>query len=92
MNLDKLFKDPIYFKIISFFHENPTSIDTPRGISTWVGEDKQTVQKALLKLSKMKLLTAHEVTSTTGYSYPRDQKVVKNIEKSIKKIKKEEGR
>lgn len=90
MDLSKLLKIQIYFKIINFFHENPTSIDTPRGISTWIGESKQNVRAALLKLAKSKILTAHKVTSTTGYSYTRDQKLVKKIDSSLKKIKKEE--
>jgi len=90
MNLNKLLKGRIYFKIVNFFHENPTSIDTPRGISTWIGESKQSVKSALLKLAKLKVLTAHKVTSTTGYSYTTDPKVVKKIGNSLKKIKKEE--
>ncbi|MCM8782468.1 MAG: hypothetical protein NC828_05405 [Candidatus Omnitrophica bacterium] len=90
--MKKLLKAQIYFKIINFFHENPTSIDTPRGISTWIGEEKQRVKSALLKLAKLKILTAHKVTSTTGYSYTRNHKIIKKIDTSLKKIKKEEGK
>jgi len=88
MDLKKLLKDQIYFKILKFFHENPMSIDTPRGISTWIGEEKQRVKKALLKLARWKLLTAHKATSTTGYSYTRDPKIIKKIDASLKKLKK----
>lgn len=90
MDLNRLLKTQIYFKIINFFHENPTSIDTPRGIATWIGESKQDVKKALLKISKSKLLTAHKVSSTTGYSYTRDPKLIKKIEAILKKLKRKE--
>ena len=89
MELKKLLKDRIYFKIIKFFNENPASIDTPRGISTWIGENKQNVKTALLKLSKLKILNAHQVTSTTGYSYTRDPKMVRNINNALKKTERE---
>ncbi len=87
MNLKRLLRDPIYFKIICFFHENPTSVDTPRGIAAWTGENRQTVKKALLELAKLKLLIAHKTTSTAGYSYTRDGKLIKTIGPLLKKLK-----
>lgn len=90
MELCKLLRTPIYFKIVTFFNENPTSIDTPRGISAWVGENRKAVNAALLKLAKLKILTAHKVTSTTGYSYTIDPKKVRAINNALKKLKKEE--
>ncbi|MCX5716606.1 MAG: HD domain-containing protein [Candidatus Omnitrophica bacterium] len=90
MDLNRLLKDRIQFKIISFFHENPISIDTPRGIATWTGETKQNVKKALSQLAKHKVLTAHKVSSTTGYSYTRDPKLIKGIDSILRKLKKEE--
>jgi len=83
MALIRLPKDRIYFKIVKFFHENPTSIDTPRGISTWIGENIRDVRKVLSKLVKLKILNAHEVTSTTGYSYTTDAKLIKEIKKIL---------
>lgn len=87
MDAKRLLEDPIYFKIISFFHENPTSIDTPRGISAWIGENRQISRKALLKLAGLKILTAHKVTSTTGYSYTRNQALIKKIDHALKRAK-----
>ncbi|MEI8175626.1 MAG: hypothetical protein WCG78_02030 [Candidatus Omnitrophota bacterium] len=87
MDLEKILATRIYFKIITFFHENPMSIDTPRGISTWIGENKQLVKDALLALSTRKILTAHMVTSTTGYSYTRDEKMIKKIDTLLRQIK-----
>lgn len=75
----------LHLKIIKFFHENQSSIDTPRGISTWVREERTKVSKALEDLVKLKILSAHRATSTTGYSYTRDPKIISKIEKLLKK-------
>jgi len=90
MDLNRLLRDPTYFKIVSFFHENPASIDTPRGVAAWTGENKQNVNRALLKLEKLKILTAHKVSSTTAYCYTRNIKLTKSVENLLKRIKKEE--
>lgn len=89
MELSKALKVPIYFKIIRFFHENPTSIDTPRGVAAWTGESRQDAKKALLKLAELKIITPHKVSSTTAYSYTRDSTLIKKIDGALKKIKKE---
>ena len=82
--MDKLFKSQIHFKIIKFFHENQASIDTPRGIATWIGEERSKVRNALEDLVKVKILMAHRATSTTGYGYTRDEKLISKIEKYLK--------
>jgi hypothetical protein len=75
----------LHLNIIKFFHENQASIDTPRGVSTWVREDRAKVKKALEELVGMKILVAHRSTSTTGYSYTRNAKIISKIEKILKK-------
>lgn len=75
----------LHIKIIKFFHENQSSIDTPRGVSTWVREERSKVSKALEDLVRLKILSAHRATSTTGYSYTRDPKIISKIEKLLKK-------
>jgi predicted transcriptional regulator len=77
----------LHLNIIKFFHENQASIDTPRGVSTWVREERSKVSKALEELVKLKMLTAHRSTSTTGYSYTRDPKIISKIEKLLNKRK-----
>jgi len=77
----------LHLKIIKFFHENQASIDTPRGVSTWVREERPKVQKALEDLVGLKILVAHRSTSTTGYSYTRNPKIILKIEKLLKKRK-----
>lgn len=84
-DIDKALGSALNMKIVRFFHENQASIDTPRGISTWVREDRVKVKKALEELVGIKILIAHRTTSTTGYSYTRNAKLISKIEKLLKK-------
>ena len=85
MDIDKAFRSPIHRKIMAFFHENQSSIDTPRGVATWIGEERSKVKQALEDLVGLKILVAHRSTSTTGYSYTRDTKLISKISKSLNK-------
>ncbi|MCX5667838.1 MAG: hypothetical protein NTY34_05975 [Candidatus Omnitrophica bacterium] len=82
---NRTIQSDLHLKIMKFFHENQASIDTPRGVSTWVREDRAIVMKALEELVGMKILVAHRSTSTTGYSYTRNAKIISKIEKLLKK-------
>jgi hypothetical protein len=82
---NKTVHSELHLKIMKFFHENQASIDTPRGVSTWVREDRAKVKKALEELVGMKILVAHRSTSTIGYSYTRNAKIISKIEKLLKK-------
>lgn len=84
MDVNKALKSKIHKKIIAFFHENQASIDTPRGVATWIEGDRAKVKKALEDLVKIGVLTADRATSTTGYSYTRDNKMISKIEKLLK--------
>ncbi|NQU95844.1 MAG: hypothetical protein HQ549_06455 [Candidatus Omnitrophica bacterium] len=84
MDLNELLKNKLYRGIVEFFHENQTSVDTPRGIATWVKEERAVVKNALDKLVELGILIAHEVSSTTGYSYTRNKKIIQTIEKQLK--------
>jgi hypothetical protein len=83
MGLDEMLKSELHRKIVAFFHENQASIDTPRGISTWIREDKAAVKAALEDLVKLDILCAHRTTSTTGYSYTHDTKLISRIGKIL---------
>ena len=65
---EKALKSALEKKIMGFFLESEGSIDTPRGISTWINEDLQDVRKALESLDARGLLKAHRTSSTVGYS------------------------
>ena len=85
MDINRIFKSDINLKVIRFFHENQSSIDTPRGVATWIGEDRSKVKTALENLVKAKILIADRSASTTGYSYTRDSKLISCIEKLLNK-------
>ena len=85
MDINKIFQSDVHVKIIGFFHENQASIDTPRGVATWIGEERSKVKLALEDLVGLKVLVAHRATSTTGYSYTNDGKLISRIEKLLKK-------
>lgn len=84
-NSNKAFQSDLHLKIMRFFHENQASIDTPRGVSTWIHEERAKVKKALEELVDMQILVAHRSTSTTGYSYTSSTKIISKIEKLLKK-------
>ena len=87
MDTGKLLQSEIHVKIITFFHENQASIDTPRGVATWIGEDRAKVKEALEDLVSSEILVAHRTTSTTGYSYTSENKLIEKIEKLLKNRK-----
>lgn len=87
MGIDEIFRSEINCKIIAFFHENQASIDTPRGVATWVGEERSKVKAALEELVKARILVAHRATSTTGYGYTSDSALIAKIGRILKKIK-----
>ena len=84
MDINKILKTEIHRKIVKFFHENQSSLDTPRGVATWIGEDRAKVKNALEDLVRAKILIANRSTSTTGYSYTRDVKLISRIDKLLK--------
>ncbi len=84
MDIGRTLSSDIHRKIVKFFHENQSSLDTPRGVATWVGEDRAKVKDALEDLVKAKILIANRATSTTGYSYTRDTKLISRIAKLLK--------
>ena len=47
MDINKIFESEIHVKVLSFFHENQASIETPRGVATWIGEERPKVKAAL---------------------------------------------
>ena len=84
-NIDSVVKSKVHHKIIAFFHENQAALDTPRGIATWIRDDRTKVKNALEDLVALGVLIAHRSTSTTGYSYTRNNKVISKIEKLLHK-------
>ena len=83
MSLKKYLKSDIHKKIVVFFHQNPSSVDTAKGVAGWINYEKAKVSKALRELAKENILNMHKASSTTGYSYTTNRKLIKEIEKFI---------
>ena len=81
MDIKKIFNCKVKRKIVHFFHNNPASIDSLRGIMTWTGLAKKEATKALEELVKYGVLMAHRSTSTVGYAYTGDKKLIDKIKK-----------
>ena len=86
MDKKSIFGSGLHLKIIKFFHENQASVDTPRGVATWIGEDRAKVKSALEDLVKKKILIADRTASTTGYGYTRDTALISKIEKILSSL------
>ena len=84
MELKDILKRKSHRKVLKFFHENPASIDTARGVATWTNQDIKKVGSALTKLAELGLLVAHKASSTTGYSYTRNKKMISRIGRFLK--------
>jgi len=84
-SIKKILTNRLYRDIVKFFHANPASIDSPRGISTWIKAERSDVKKALGELAKAGVLIEHKGTSTAGYSYTRDTGILREIGKLLKK-------
>lgn len=81
MKLDKILRSQARKKIVHFFHLNPTSVDSPSGIVTWTGLAAKEAAQALEELAKAGILVAHRSTSTVGYAYTRNKKLIEKIKK-----------
>ena len=84
MNLKKFFDSDLHKRIILFFRDNPASVDTPRGVSTWIGYSREETKKALDELAKAGILNSIASSSTSGYSFTQDKKIIKSINEFIK--------
>ncbi len=84
MKLENILKNKLCRSILIFFHENQSAIDTPRGIATWVKAERPIVKKALDMLVELGILIEHKSSSTTAYSYTRNKKTIREIDKKLK--------
>jgi hypothetical protein len=85
LDIDKLINSPIKIKICSFFHKNPSAIDTARNIALWINQDFEMVKKELEELADSEVLLTHRTPSTTAYSYTQDRAINSEIKKILKK-------
>ncbi|MBL7084747.1 MAG: hypothetical protein ISS43_01380 [Candidatus Omnitrophica bacterium] len=83
VDLKKVCKSVLNLKIISFFYENPATVDTPRGIAAWLSHDQKEIKKALDYLVSQNILIAHRTRSTIAYCLTQDKKIVDQIERFL---------
>lgn len=84
MQLSKILQSPIRLKIVSFFHKHPSTVDTAKGIATWVDHDLKGVEKALEKLVSVNILIAHRTNYATAYAYTQNKDTTSKIGKLLK--------
>ena len=82
--LKKLMKNKLVGDILTFFYQNQTSIDSVGGISAWVHEDREKVRVALDKLVKLGVLEKDTSGVTKGYSYTRNEKIMKIVKELMR--------
>lgn len=80
MKLEKYLDAEINRKIIRFFLENLSSIDTSRGIATWINENADDTERALCKLAGAKILILHKTAPlTSAYACTADERIISKI-------------
>ncbi len=85
MNIKELLKSELHYKILKFFKENPSSLETIKGITSWIGENKHKVKEAVDEIEKHNFLIKHESDDVTGYGLTYDEKLIKKLDKYLKK-------
>jgi hypothetical protein len=85
MKLEKYLKSKLNREIIRFFLENPSSIDTPRGIATWINENVGKTEAALKELAEAKILVPHGSKATSAYGYTTDSRMMAKIKTCLRK-------
>ena len=83
VDLKKISGPSLNLKIISFFHENPSTVDTARGLAAWLNHDQEGIKEALDYLVRQNILITHCTGSTIAYAYTQDKKTVEKIEKFL---------
>ncbi len=84
INIKKICQTALVLKIISFFYENPTTVETSSNIAAWLNSDCKKVKKTLDYLVGINILVAHYIDSTIAYAYTQDKDILKEIKKFLK--------
>lgn len=79
MKLEKYLDAEINRKIVRFFLENPSSVDTSRGIATWINENADETEKALQSLAGARILILHKTALTIAYACTTDKRTISKI-------------
>lgn len=85
VDLKKICLCSLNLKIISFFHENPSTVDTARNISAWLNLDYAEIKAALDYLVSQGILNTHRTGSTVAFCFTQDKKIIDEIERFLQK-------
>ena len=88
MDISKILKSPINLKLILFYHENLSIVDTAQSIAKWIEQDVSKVEKAIEELVKENILVAHRSPHMVGYGYTQNIEIIRLIDDYLKKRKK----
>lgn len=80
-------KDRMLRKILKFFYENPTCIDTSENIAGWIGEEEEKVKEKLEFLVKNRILNKDSTYLTAGYSLSQEKGLSSKLSKLSKELK-----
>lgn len=83
LDISKICQSDLHFKIISFFYENQSSVDTVKGISIWVNHRPDEVSKVLEELVNLNILMAHRSEGVTGFAYTQNKEISNSIDNYI---------
>ncbi|MDP8234490.1 MAG: hypothetical protein P9M06_06815 [Candidatus Saelkia tenebricola] len=76
---EMLKEDRMLIKIIRFFYENPTCIDTIDNIADWIEEEKEPIEKGLDFLVEHKIMNKDSTYAAAGYSFTQDKDQILKI-------------
>ncbi|MFH0790349.1 MAG: hypothetical protein V2A64_01820 [Candidatus Omnitrophota bacterium] len=90
-NLKKICACPLNLKILLFFQENPSTVDTANSLAAWINVSRDEIEKALEYLVAKGILIQHYIRGTKAYAYTQDKKSINQIEKFLKTRKEGEA-
>lgn len=84
VKLKKIINSPLDIKILSFYQENPSTVDTSRAIAGWLNHERKEVKKALDHLVAQRFLVPHRIGASIAYAYTQDKKILRQIKSALK--------
>lgn len=78
--LNNILKKELAMKIVMFFYQNQSSMDSVGGVSTWVQKSREEVRDTLESLVAIGVLEKDSTGGTEGYCYTHDGETMKIVE------------
>jgi predicted transcriptional regulator len=89
---DKIKKNSVYLKLLKFYHNNPSCLDTLENISYWIDEEKSKVFEGLEFLESYGFLIKHKTEAAEGYGYTQNEKLIAKIGRFLNEFKENKSR